>query len=229
MASKKGRKAATRKRTAARKVTPKEVARRAATKKAAPRRSIAGRVNKATKAVKKSAAKVAKKAGVVRKKTARSMKKALTPRPRKDGRPVGANWPALSPYLTVRDGDASIAFYETAFGFRIEGMVMRDNDDRVMHAGMRLGDACIMFAPQGMSNEMRTPADSAAPISLSLYVYVPDVDALAARASAAGANVMQQPADQFWGDRIAIVVDPDGYHWTFATNVGEFDASKAPQ
>lgn len=228
MASKKGPKAATRKKVAARKAAPKKVARRTATKKAAPRRSIAKRVKKATKAVKKSAAKVAKKAGVVRKKTARSTRKALTLRPRKDGRPAGANWPALSPYLTVRDGDASIAFYETAFGFRTEGMVMRDNDGRVMHAGMRLGDACIMFAPQGMSSEMRAPADSGAPISLSLYVYVPDIDALAARAAAAGAGVVQQPADQFWGDRIAIFTDPDGYQWTFATNVGDFDASKAP-
>jgi uncharacterized glyoxalase superfamily protein PhnB len=41
--------------------------------------------------------------------------------------------------------------------------------------------------------------------------------------------VLQRPADQFWGDRIAVFKDPDGYHWTFATNVGEFDAAKAPK
>lgn len=234
MASTKGRKAATR-RSTARKATPrkaasrKTAARRSAKKPAPIGKRLARSVDRAKKAVKKSAARAAKKARTVRRKTTRAMTQALTPpQPQKDGRPLEGNWPALSPYLTVRDGEASIAYYERAFGFRLEGTVMRDSAGRVTHAGMRLGDACIMFAPQNMSNDMRAPVDSGAPASLSLYVYVPDVDALAARAAAAGANVVQQPADQFWGDRIAIVIDPDGYHWTFATNVGPFDASKAP-
>ena len=92
---------------------------------------------------------------------------------------------------------------------------------------MRLGEACIMFAPQGMDSEMRPPAASGG-IGLSLYVYVPDVDALAARALRAGAELHQAPKNEFWGDRIATFVDPDGYHWTFATHVGEFDADRAP-
>jgi PhnB protein len=77
-----------------------------------------------------------------------------------------------------------------------------------------------------MSNEMRAPAASGATDSLSLYVYVSDVDALAARAERAGAKVLQRPADQFWGRPDRGLKDPDGYHWTFATNVGEFDAGK---
>ena len=146
---------------------------------------------------------------------------------RKDGRP--ADWPALTPYMTVSDAGASLKFYDAAFGFKVTGQVMRNDAGAVMHAGMRLGDTAIMFAPQGMSNEMRAPAASGATDSLSLYVYVSDVDALAARAERAGAKVLQRPADQFWGDRIAVFKDPDGYHWTFATNVGEFDAEKAPK
>lgn len=154
-------------------------------------------------------------------------KKVAKPARRKDGRPA-AWWPALSPYMTVRDGQASLDFYQAAFGFKVQGMVMRNDDGSVQHGGMRLGDAAIMFAPAGMSNDMQPPIASGARDSLSLYVYVPDVDALTARARRAGAKVLQEPADQFWGDRIAIFKDPDGYHWTFATNVGGFDASKAP-
>jgi uncharacterized glyoxalase superfamily protein PhnB len=131
--------------------------------------------------------------------------------------------------MTVQDAGTSLKFYEDAFGFKVTGTVMRNDAGVVMHAGMRLGDAAIMFAPQGMSSDMRAPVSSGATDSLSLYVYVPDVDALATRAERAGATVLQRPADQFWGDRIAVFKDPDGYHWTFATNIGEFDASKAPQ
>ena len=154
-------------------------------------------------------------------------RKAATPRRTKDGGQPG--WPTLSPYMTVRDAAKSLTFYRDAFGFATKGTVMKDDQGRVMHAGMSLGAAAIMFAPQTTTDGMKPPADSGSPDSLSLYVYVPNVDRLAERAARAGATVLAKPADQFWGDRIAIFKDPDGYHWTFATNVGAFDASKAPK
>jgi PhnB protein len=129
----------------------------------------------------------------------------------------------------VSDADRSLDFYGAAFGFAVTGQIMRNDAGAVMHAGMRLGETAIMFSPPNPSSEMQPPASSGAPDSLTLYVYVPDVDALASRAERAGARVLQRPADQFWGDRIAVFRDPDGYHWTFATNVGEFDSEKAPK
>jgi uncharacterized glyoxalase superfamily protein PhnB len=167
------------------------------------------------------------KVAVRRAKVRRLVKRKVAVVKRKDGRP--ADWPAMTPYMTVRDAGASLKFYEAAFGFKVTGEVMRDGAGVVQHAGMRLGDAAIMFAPQGMSSNMRAPASSGATDSLSLYIYVADVDKLAARAERGGATVLQRPANQFWGDRIAVFKDPDGYHWTFATNVGAFDASQAPQ
>jgi PhnB protein len=145
-------------------------------------------------------------------------KKASSPVRKKDGRPA-VWWPALSPYMTVRDGQASLEFYSRAFGFETYGEVMRGDDGRVQHAGMRLGDAAIMFGSEDGSMGLRVPV-SGTPDSLSLYVYVPDVDTLHARAQRAGASVVQAPADQFWGDRTAVFKDRDGYHWTFATHVG---------
>lgn len=133
------------------------------------------------------------------------------------GGPVG--WPQMSLYLTVRDPASSLEFYAAAFGFEQNGESMTDDAGRIQHAGMRLGDAGIMFAPEG---EMQAPATSGAADSHSFYIYVPDVDQLAAQADKAGATVLQAPADQFWGDRIAVFKCPDGYHWTFATHVAEF-------
>lgn len=168
------------------------------------------------------ARKTARKAPAPQRKAARKPPKKTAPRLKKtrDGGPAG--WPTLSTYMTVRDGERSIAFYAAAFGFKLENEPMRDPAGRVTHAGMRLGEAAIMFAPVGMSAEMRPPVDGGGRDNLSLYVYVPDVDALAARARKAGAQVLQAPADQFWGDRICICRDPDGYHWTFATHIGGF-------
>jgi PhnB protein len=153
------------------------------------------------------------------KKAARPAKKAAAPKRKKDGRPAQW-WPALSPYMTVRDGQASIQFYARAFGFEAYGEVMRGDDGAVQHAGMRLGDAAIMFGPEEGSMGLRAPV-AGTPDSLSLYVYVPDVDALFARAQRGGAQAVQAPADQFWGDRTAVFKDPNGYHWTFATHLGK--------
>jgi PhnB protein len=142
------------------------------------------------------------------------------------GGPLG--WPQLSLYLTVRDPGDSLEFYQAAFGFEPEGEPMRDDAGRIQHAGMRRDEAAIMFAPEPADGSMRAPVSSGAQDSLTFYVYVPDVDALARQATGAGATVLQQPADQFWGDRIAIFRCPNGYHWTFATHVAEFDPAKAP-
>ncbi len=149
----------------------------------------------------------------------RAAPKKKTPEILKDGRPGRMWWPALAPYLTVREGQASIEFYARAFGFETYGDVMRGDDGRVQHASMRLGEAAIMFGPEEGSGGPQPPT-ARAPDSLSLYVYVPDVDAVAARAQRAGATQVQVPKDQFWRDRTAVYKDPDGYHWTFATHLG---------
>ncbi len=169
----------------------------------------------AKKKVKKVAAR--KPAAKNAPKPAASKKKA--PEVLKDGRPGRMWWPGLSPYMTVRDGQTTLEFYARAFGFETYGELMRDDDGRVSHASMRLHEAAIMFGPPESSNGLQPPAGGQ-PDSLSLYVYVPDVDALHARATRAGATVVQPPKDQFWRDRTAVYKDPDGYHWTFATHLG---------
>lgn len=165
------------------------------------------------KAGKKSPA--AKKRPAI-KKVASAAKKKAAPKRHKDGGPVG--WPTLSPYMAVRDGQASVEFYAKAFGFQTTGMLMRDAEGKVQHAGMVLGEAAIMFGPVEGSEGLQPPAGG--PDSLSLYVYVPDVDALAERAQRGGAITVQGPADKPWRDRTAVFKDRDGYHWTFATHLG---------
>ncbi len=145
--------------------------------------------------------------------------------------PKPANMPWIIPYLTVRDPAATLMFYEKAFGFESSpDMCMKGPDGRIMHAEMRFRDGVIMFGPEGCpGQDTRTPATSGVTSPVSLYVYCEDVDNLAERARSAGAQVIAEPADMFWGDRICSVVDPDGHRWTFATNVAEFDASKMPE
>ena len=143
-----------------------------------------------------------------------------------DYMPGDANW--LIPYLTVTDAEHSLNFYQQAFGFG-RGQVVTTSEGRILHAAMRYqGKTVLMFAPEGAWSPMRTPAHSGCELPINLYVYCPSVDLLAERAREAGAIMLAGPEDMFWGDRIVRLQDSDGYLWTFATKVGEFDASRIP-
>ena len=143
-------------------------------------------------------------------------------------RPAGMPW--LTPYLTVKDPDAALDFYQRAFGFE-KRFAMPGPDGRTAHAEIGYRDAVIMFGPECSATEKpaKSPATSGVPSPVGLFVYCDDVDALYARATKAGAKGGQPPQDMFWGDRMCMLTDPDGHVWNFATNVADFDPSKAPK
>ncbi len=123
--------------------------------------------------------------------------------------------PGMQPvnaYLAVRDVAAALDHYQRAFGFK-RRFAMPGDDGTLMHAEMTHRESVMMMGPE--SAQERASA-TAAP-RMSLYVYVTDVDKVAAQARAAGSTITEEPKDQFWGDRTATVVDPDGHRWTIAT------------
>ncbi len=140
-------------------------------------------------------------------------------------RAAGMSW--LSPYLIVKDADAAIDFYQRAFGFE-KRMAMPGPDGRARHVEMTYHDMVIMFGPECETTKARPPAASGVPSPVGLYLYCDDVDALYQRATAAGAKAGSPPANQFYGDRVCELKDPDGLTWWFATNVADFDPNNVP-
>ena len=136
----------------------------------------------------------------------------------------------LTPYFNVRDAETAAEFYERAFGFE-RREVIPGKDGRPIHIGMAYrGKPVIMFASgEGREKDSVSPAESGNVCPASFYVYCENVDEFIAHAVAAGAQKVMESENMFWGDRIGQVQDLEGYRWTFATKVGEFDASKAPQ
>ena len=114
----------------------------------------------------------------------------------------------INTYLAVVNVSATIDFLERAFGFS-RGVVLPETDGQIRYAEMRHGDSVVMLIRKG---------DTATPTAgtPALYTYVPDVDGAAVRARQAGAGVAEAQ-DMPWGDRTAVVTDPDGYRWVLAT------------
>jgi PhnB protein len=131
--------------------------------------------------------------------------------------PVPQGHHTAAPYLVVDDANGAIAFYGKAFGAQ-ELFRMPGPDGKIMHAEVLIGDSPIMLCDENPETEARSPkAFKGSPVSV--FLYVPDVDALFATAVAAGATAVVPLTDMFWGDRYAQVVDPYGHAWQIATHV----------
>lgn len=124
-------------------------------------------------------------------------------------KPIPEGYTAVTPYLIVKDVDAVLRFVKETFGAEIVEE-HRLPDGSVMHADVRVGGAHIMM---GQANEKSTERLG------SILVYVPDADAVYARALEAGGKSLQEMTTQFYGDRSGGVEDPGGVAWWISTHV----------
>ena len=126
-----------------------------------------------------------------------------------------------TPFYAVADMERAMAFYVDAFGLTL-GNVLRGDDGAAFHGELSInGETVLMIGPEGSPEAPHglSPNTGGYKPSFNAYFYVADVDAYVARAAAAGAKVVEEPADQFWGDRTAYINDPDGYLWMIATKI----------
>jgi PhnB protein len=124
---------------------------------------------------------------------------------------------SLAPYLCVRGASRAMDFYARAFGAR-ELFHMTGPDNSISHAEMQIGDSVLMLADEKPEQGAKSPeAYGGSPASV--FLYLPDVDAVFERATAAGARVLMPPTDMLWGDRYGKLTDPFGHEWGIATHV----------
>ena len=123
--------------------------------------------------------------------------------------------PSLSTGVSYRDPRAALKWLEEAFGFETT-MVVENADGSIGHSEMRVGDGLIMVGRE-WDEHHKSPASIGGINTQSVHVQLErDVDAHCERARAAGAVISREPADQFYGDRNYIAVDPEGHIWSFA-------------
>jgi PhnB protein len=125
-----------------------------------------------------------------------------------NGIPEG--YPALVPIIRLPDVAPVITFMEQVLGAKVKERY-EGPDGGVMHAEVVVGDSVVMLgdAPDGES----MPA--------SMMVWLPDVDAAYRRAIDAGATSLAEPADQFYGARVARLMDSAGNVWGLGTQTEE--------
>lgn len=125
----------------------------------------------------------------------------------------------IIPRLVCNDGAAEIDFCVDTFD-AVELNRRLGPDGMMAHALLTIGVEMIMIEGEWPTLPSRAPKPDGSS-SVVIFVYVEDVDKTVERAVAKGATAIMQPQDQFWGDRIAWIMDPSGHFWTIATRIEE--------
>ena len=122
----------------------------------------------------------------------------------------------LSSAVCYQDAKAAYRWLEEAFGFE-PLFVILDADGNLGHSEMTFGNSVVMVGSE-WSADHRSPKSVGGKNTQSVHVQLAegeDVDAHCQRAREAGAEILQEPETQFYGDRTYRARDMEGHIWTF--------------
>jgi len=115
------------------------------------------------------------------------------------------------PYLRVHGADTAVDFYKDVFGAK-ERFRLVESGGRIGHIELELGNIVLMLSDEYPEYGLLGPQAPGA-AGVAIHLHVDDVDELAGRAVAAGATMVREPADQFYGERSCTIHDPFGHEW----------------
>ena len=121
----------------------------------------------------------------------------------------------ITPYLLYADLHGALDFLSRAFGFE-EQLRYTGAEGYVNHAEMSYEGGTVFLGDPG--DAYKNPKELGAE-AVVMHVSVDDVDAHCERARAAGAEIVEEPADQEYGDRRYAALAPEGHQWFYAQRV----------
>ena len=132
--------------------------------------------------------------------------------------PVPRGYRTVTPYLTVSNAAAAIAFYQAAFGADERARVHGDDGVSVLHCELKIGNSIVLLADEVIEAGILSPLSLGGTPTL-IHLYVKDADELWQQALSAGATEITPLIETYWGDRCGKLLDPFGHVWSIASKV----------
>ena len=108
--------------------------------------------------------------------------------------------PSFIPSLAYKDNRAALEWLRDAFGFE-PSEVLTDADGNIVHAEMTHGDGVVMIGAE-WADWTRSPASLGGKNTQRVHVRIErGLDEHCAHARQAGARIVKEPEDQFYGER----------------------------
>ncbi len=124
-------------------------------------------------------------------------------------------FPQITPYLLYKDVDAALEWLTDVVGFK-ESARLTGPEGKTVHAEVKMGTGVVMLGSP--SGEFQSP-DELGMNTQVIFVYVDEVDKHFEHAKSMGADIVGEPKDEFYGDRVYRIKDSEGHMWNFAQHV----------
>jgi uncharacterized glyoxalase superfamily protein PhnB len=141
--------------------------------------------------------------------------------------------PTFGSAIAYKDPRAALEWLEKAFGFETT-LLITDENGTPVHSEMSFVDSYVMVGGEWAEN-VRSPLSLGGANTQTVHVQLEGgIDEHCERARLAGATILQEPEDQFYGDRTYRALDLEGHMWTFGQTVRavspeEWDAASGLQ
>jgi uncharacterized glyoxalase superfamily protein PhnB len=145
----------------------------------------------------------------------------------KGPKPIPDGCHSVIPHLVVKDGAGAIEFYKQAFGATELSRLSGPDGKSLLHAELRIGGGRVYLCDERPESGCAAPKAGGG-TSVTLHVFVADVDAAFARAVEAGGTVVVPVTDMFWGDRFGKIRDPFGHEWSLASHLEDIPPEEMP-
>jgi uncharacterized glyoxalase superfamily protein PhnB len=134
--------------------------------------------------------------------------------------------PSLVPALYYKDPFAALDWLEKAFGFE-RLMVITDKDGNLAHSEMRFGSGQLMIGTE-WTDYVASPAATGGRNTQTIHVHLTEgIDTHCQRARAAGAVIVRELENQFYGDRTYSARDLEGHVWSFGQTLQKVTREEA--
>lgn len=130
--------------------------------------------------------------------------------------PIPDGYHSITPFIVVKEAAKAIDWYTRVFG-AVERTRNTGPDGTVWHAEIQIGDSILQLGDPNEGFGMEVPDPER--ITSSLVLYVPDCNAVFAKAVEAGATVREEPSVFLTGDLYGSIADPFGRRWAIMTRV----------
>ena len=120
-----------------------------------------------------------------------------------------------TPYLVYRNGAGALDFIKTVFG-AVERLCHKDDTGAIRHAEFTIGDSAFMLSQETPAYPELRSIEAMGGSPVQIFLYLDDVDAIAAKAVAAGA-ILRYPVEEKPYGRSCGFADPFGLTWWVTT------------
>jgi PhnB protein len=131
----------------------------------------------------------------------------------------------IVPYLSVVNAEKAVSFYSQIFDVE-PTLLLKMPDGTVMHCEFQFGGVRLFLSEELIAHGGTPSPANLGGTSVAIHLYVSDCDSMVERMTSAGAELLMEPMDMFWGERFARLRDPFGHEWGISTRQVSMSSSE---